>query len=121
MVVPCLGHVHIVVRVLLHTVSNFSCSDGEVRLIGGATENEGTIQVCMGNRFGTICDVGFNSVAAGVVCSSLGYPRLGKRMRYLKRAIPGVSKGKQRYPRQRIMFRLTVWSLEEERAYIIQE
>ena len=107
------------VCVLLHTVNSFSCSDGEIRLIGGATENEGTIQVCIGNRFGTICDVGFNSVAAGVVCSSLGYSRQGKRMRYLKG--DPVPKGKQRYPRQRIMFWLTVWSLEEGRVYIIQE
>ncbi|KAL5460317.1 hypothetical protein EMCRGX_G033759 [Ephydatia muelleri] len=58
-------------------VSNFTCTDGEIKLIGGTAAYEGTIQVCMNNRFGTICDDKFNSVAAGVVCNSLGYPRQG--------------------------------------------
>eukprot|EP00731_Ephydatia_muelleri_P036913 Em0353g2a len=55
----------------------FTCTDGEIKLIGGTAAYEGTIQVCMNNRFGTICDDKFNSVAAGVVCNSLGYPRQG--------------------------------------------
>ena len=65
-------------------VSNFTCTDGEIKLIGGTAAYEGTIQVCMNNRFGTICDEKFNSVAAGVVCNSLGYPRQGKCMRCLQ-------------------------------------
>ena len=61
----------------INAVSGFNCTNGEVKLIGGPKENEGTVQVCLNNRFGTICDENFNSVAAGVVCSSLGYPREG--------------------------------------------
>ena len=66
------------------TVSNFTCTDGEIKLIGGTAAYGGTIQVCMNNRFGTICDDKFNSVAAGVVCNSLGYPRQGKCMMCLQ-------------------------------------
>ena len=60
-------------------VNNFTCTDGEIKLIGGDADYEGTIQMCLNNTFGTICDDRFNSLAAGVVCSSLGYPRQGKR------------------------------------------
>eukprot|EP00731_Ephydatia_muelleri_P036912 Em0353g1a len=56
---------------------NFTCPDGEVRLVGGASNNTGTVQVCMNQRFGTICDDYFDNNAAQVVCSALGFQRGG--------------------------------------------
>ena len=63
---------------VVHTAENFTCPDGEVRLVGGASNNTGTVQVCMNQRFGTICDDYFDNNAAQVVCSALGFQRGGK-------------------------------------------
>ncbi|KAL5460311.1 hypothetical protein EMCRGX_G033753 [Ephydatia muelleri] len=56
---------------------NFTCSDGEVRLVGGASNNSGTIQLCLNQHFGTICSHGFNNNDARVICSALGFQRDG--------------------------------------------
>ena len=63
---------------VVHTAENFTCTNGEVRLVGGASNNTGTVQVCLNQRFGTICDDFFDNYAAQVVCSGLGFQRSGK-------------------------------------------
>ena len=54
------------------------CNDYEVRLVGGSTEYEGRVEVCYNEAWGTICDDGFDSNDATVVCGQAGYSRLGK-------------------------------------------
>ena len=54
-----------------------NCSDGEVRLVGGNSENEGRVEVCLGNTWGTICDDGWNNYDANIVCRQLGYQPFG--------------------------------------------
>ena len=49
-----------------------SCTHGEVRLVNGAT-NQGRVEVCVGQTWGTVCDHGFYSSDARVVCQQLGY------------------------------------------------
>ena len=49
------------------------CNNGDVRLIGGGFENEGTVQVCYGNLWGLISDNNWNDNNARVVCNQLGY------------------------------------------------
>ena len=49
------------------------CTDGDIRLVGGGSENEGHVEVCSGMLWGSICDDGWDSREASVVCRQLGY------------------------------------------------
>ena len=48
-----------------------------MRLIGGATELEGTVEVCINGMWGYIDDGGWNDADADVVCRQLGLPTGG--------------------------------------------
>ena len=54
------------------------CADGNVRLIGGSNEVTGRVEVCINERWGTICSESWDSIDAGVICSQLGYSRYSK-------------------------------------------
>ncbi len=49
------------------------CTDGDLRLADGNINNEGRVEICIGNVWGTVCDDVFTSVDAQVVCRHLGY------------------------------------------------
>ena len=50
-----------------------SCTHGAVQLVGGSTTNQGRVEVCVGQTWGTVCDYGFYTNYARVVCRQLGY------------------------------------------------
>ena len=50
-----------------------SCTHGTVRLVNGATTNQGRVEVCVGRTWGTVCDDYFGTNDARVVCRQLGY------------------------------------------------
>ena len=51
-----------------------SCTHGAVRLVNGATTNQGRVEVCVGQTWGTVCDHwSFYNRDARVVCRQLGY------------------------------------------------
>ena len=54
------------------------CANGQVRLAGSLEENEGRLEVCVGNQWGTICDDSWNDFGATIACSQLtdGHGRL---------------------------------------------
>ena len=53
------------------------CTYGDVRLIGGSTVYEGRVEVCINNNWNTVCDNGWGSADARVVCGQLGYSYSG--------------------------------------------
>ena len=53
------------------------CRAGLLRLAGGNVENEGRVEVCINNKWGTVCDDACGTADAIVVCRQLGYPTQG--------------------------------------------
>ena len=53
------------------------CSDGDVRIVGGASPTEGTVLVCYNNLWGMITENGWGDNDATVVCRQLGYSSEG--------------------------------------------
>ena len=54
-----------------------NCTNGEIRLVGGSTNREGRVEVCMDGRWGTVCNNNQEGIA-GAVCFQLGFPAEGK-------------------------------------------
>ena len=63
-----------------HIYSNFHtapCTTGQLRLAAGNIANEGRVEICIGNVWGTVCDDSWSSNDATVVCRQLGYSTQG--------------------------------------------
>ena len=75
----------IILNILNFTEDEFNttnCTDGDVRLIGGLNEYEGTVEVCLNHIWGSVCRstsyYDYWGIQEGeVVCGQLGYQRLG--------------------------------------------
>ena len=52
--------------------ANAGCEEGAVRLVDGAIDQEGRVEVCFNNIWGSICTEGFDLTDASVVCKELG-------------------------------------------------
>ena len=53
-----------------------NCTEGSVRLFGSTARN-GTVQVCVNQTWGSICDRNWNSQDALVICRQFGFTTFG--------------------------------------------
>ncbi len=57
--------------------AGFSCQDGEIQLLEGQSKYEGRVEVCLNNKFSTVCDRSWDTNDAMVVCNQLGFTEGG--------------------------------------------
>ena len=69
----CIGVLGSYFFMLLSTAGQ-SCSHGALRLVGGRSSNEGRVEICINGVWGTVCNSGWGSSNARVVCRQLGFP-----------------------------------------------
>ena len=55
-----------------------NCTNGVIRLMNGASPNQGRVEMCWNRAWGTITDDGWSVVDARVVCRELGYSTVGQ-------------------------------------------
>ena len=65
--------------------ANSTCTDGAMRLVDGKTSNEGRLEICFLNHWGTVCDDRFDSVEAALVCRELGFGEEGTKQKKTKK------------------------------------
>lgn len=61
-----------------------------VRLLGGASEHEGRLQVYLKGKWGTVCDYGWTQINAALVCNQLGLALNPLDWRLLRSEVPNA-------------------------------
>ena len=57
--------------------NSLACKDGDLKLVGSKSENEGRLEVCFDQRWGTINENGWTHIDTQVTCRQLGYSTSG--------------------------------------------
>ena len=86
-------HIQFILYIVVDT-PGANCTYGAVRLVGGTTQYEGRVEVCINNQWGTVCDNSWDSTDATTVCKQLGYAYTGSEYHQIIKGmhvIPNVS------------------------------
>ena len=60
---------------------NNSCDSGDIRIVGGESQLEGRVEVCLRGVWGTICGIDWTDLDAAVVCNQTGHAITGENSR----------------------------------------
>ena len=64
--------------ILVATTQYVKCTDGDIKLIGGQTENQGSVQICYNNAWTYLCSGWWwGTTEANIVCGQLGFSFYG--------------------------------------------
>ena len=66
------------------------CTEGDIRLVGGENQYEGTVEICYNGLWGMISDFNWGSSDARVACQQLKLPTDGKKL-YLNASLALLS------------------------------
>ena len=50
-----------------------ACTQGDIRLVAGAHDSEGRVEVCNQNQWGSVCDMGWDMNDGNVACRQAGF------------------------------------------------
>ena len=59
---------------LKHTILALQCQEGALRLTGESSTNQGRVEICVNEIWGTICATNWGQRDATVACRQLGFP-----------------------------------------------
>ena len=59
--------------------SDTICNESDVMLVDGSEMHNGRVEICLENKWQTICDKSWDSNDAQVVCGELGFTTYGER------------------------------------------
>ena len=54
------------------TAYQANCTNGQVRLVDGSTEDDGRVEICINQAWGSICSSSWSIQDVFVVCKQLG-------------------------------------------------
>ena len=65
----------------MHFISvAIDCSEGAIRLVGGASKYDGRVEVCINKIWGTVCAGGTTPSDAQKICTSRGFSDQGEKV-----------------------------------------
>ena len=74
-----ISHALLLLFLAVTTTAAGNCTDGSLRLQNGTSALSGGVELCLNNAWGTICDQGFGTADATVICQQLGFANTSKR------------------------------------------
>ena len=66
--------IDVIYHLTLSAAAGFSCTNGELHLEGGNSQYDGRVEVCVDNKFTTVCNDGtWGPPEAQIVCRQLNF------------------------------------------------